>query len=615
MKLALLLHAVCPQIGGVLIRGQKGTAKSTAVRALAELLPPVQGATASAMPAPFVDLPLGATEDRVIGSLDLEAALQTGRPTLQKGLLARAHRGILYVDEINLLDDYLIDGVLDVAASGINLIEREGLSAWHEAAFVLVGTMNPEEGDLRPQLLDRFGLAVDVEAEQDLETRKLLLRRREAFDLHPAGLRAQFEPQTTALRQRIQAARERSEQVRLPAHLLDFIAEICNRHQVAGHRADLTIQTAARAHAAWQGRLEVEAADVMTVAPMALRHRMRTSEPAEMPPPPQEGAADEAPPEEPEPQNQTQPDDADDGTEAEEPPAGNVPPPPLDPSGDDVQPAGDPFPVRRWQQNDLRNLRKGSGRRNRTRSATRQGRYIKSTFRMRDNDLALDATLRAAAPFQRARRERNPNGLAVQVERSDQRGRVREKRVGSFLLFAVDASGSMGARKRMTETKSAILSLLLDAYQKRDRVALISFRGRNSELVLPPTNSVDLAARLLGTLPVGGRTPLASALVEIDTTLTRALRREPTLLPLVVLLTDGRANAGLADRYRPHEEALLLAGHLGQRFSQARFVVVDTEPPGLLRLGLAVKIAEALGAEYFQTADLKAEQLIAITRT
>lgn len=642
MKLALLLHAVCPEIGGVLIRGQKGTAKSTAVRALSELLPKVRFADGREAVAPFVDLPLGATEDRVVGSIDLEAALRLGKPQLQPGLLARADKGILYVDEVNLLDDHLVDSVLDVAESGVNLIEREGLSAWHESRFVLVGTMNPEEGDLRPQLLDRFGLAVEVQGELDLQARKRLLLEREAFDADPVSFRKEREAETIALRNKILDARKRLAETVVPKHLLGFIAEICSRHHVAGHRADITIQRAATALAAWQGRTEVLAEDISKVSPMALLHRMRNSEPPEMPPPPpeppqNENESEEDPSPNEEPQSEESEPQETSGQESNEaplsPPQGSEDDEEQDSQEEEeesetqnettqsganqemIQPAGEPFKVKRFEQDDLRNLRSGSGRRNRTRSATRQGRYIKSSFRLKNNDLAIDATLRAAAPYQKARKEKSDTEMAVIIDGADKRGRIREKRIGSFLLFAVDASGSMGAQKRMSETKSAILSLLLDAYQKRDKVAMIAFRGRESSVILPPTSSIELAAKLLEELPVGGRTPLTAALVDIEKTLEKALRKEPSLMPMVLLLTDGRANAGLGTQHRPHEEALLMAARLADRFEQTRFVVVDTEPPGVVRLGLAGKVAQAMRAEHFQTNELRAEDLVAISQT
>ncbi|NWF78810.1 MAG: ATP-binding protein, partial [Chloroflexi bacterium] len=276
MKLALQLLVIDPAIGGVLIRGGKGTAKSTAVRALHGLLPEL----------PLVTLPLNATEEMLLGGLDWGAALQSGARRLQPGLLARAHGGILYVDEVNLLDDHLVDVVLDAVASGRQVVEREGVSAAHAARVALVGTMNPEEGELRPQLLDRFGLCVEVAAEEDVNVRVEVLERREQFDRDPAAFQRQFHAQEAGLRTRLLTARERLGVVSLPPSLRAFIAELCAQRQVAGHRADLVIQRAAAALAACEGRYAVALADIEQVAPLVLRHRQRDAVPEPPPPPP-----------------------------------------------------------------------------------------------------------------------------------------------------------------------------------------------------------------------------------------------------------------------------------------------------------------------------------------
>jgi magnesium chelatase subunit D len=620
MKLALLLTAVNPAIGGVVIRGQKGTAKSTAARALNLLLPP----GGDGAPPPFVDLPLGATEDMVIGSLDLEAAIHDGRARFQPGLLARAHGGILYIDEVNLLDDHLVDSILDAAESGENRVEREGQSRRHPARFTLIGTMNPEEGELRPQFLDRFGLAVSIEGEADPALRVDLLRRREAFDADPEVFAARFGLEQATLSLRLTEARRRLPEVAVPPRLIAFVAEICQRNHVAGHRADIVLDRAARAHAAWQGRTEVTADDILEVAPLVLLHRMRGATPDMPPPPPpqdddtdgegkepSENSANEEsqPPPEPDPPEPDSVGEEEDAAAAPPQDSGATPPPP-----DHISPVAPPFKVRRLEQDSGDQiLRTGSGRRSRTRSATRQGRYVKSTERRERDDLALDATIRAAAPHQRHRRAESERALAIHIHPSDIREKVRERRVGNLLLFAVDGSGSMGAQKRMAEAKAAIMSLLLDAYQKRDRVAMVVFRGLKAELVLPPTGSVERAARLLADLPTGGRTPLSSGLSEIACLLDQARRRDPHVLPLVVVLTDGRANAGLGTN-PPHEEAIEIAGALRDRHPQARFVVVDTEASSVVRLELAHKLAAALGANYFKTDDLRAEDLVTLAK-
>ncbi len=638
MKLALLLNAVNPAIGGVVVRGEKGTAKSTAARGLRELLP----ARADGKLPAFVDFPLGATEDMVIGSIDFEGAIRDGAVRFQPGILARAHEGVLYIDEVNLLDDHLVDSILDAAESGENIVEREGQSLRHPARFILVGTMNPEEGELRPQLLDRFGLAVSIVGERDAALRVELLKRREAFDADPEAFRAAYQEAEGALGQRIADARERLPEVAIARHLLGFIAEICTRNHVAGHRADIVIARAACAFAAWEGRSDVNADDILKVAPMALLHRMRAGAPDMPPPPPPETEA------QPEEENQEEenadtqgeqsPEEApleeaspppDEDTAAETSPPSDAPPDApddgkaaqdagADDSSDEVQEVGQTFSVRqirRAVKDQI--LRTGSGRRSRTRSASKQGRYIKSTARRQGrNDLALDATLRAAAPYQKARRENadgQGQGMAVLIEVDDIREKIRERRIGNFLLFVVDGSGSMGAQRRMVETKAAIMSLLLDAYQKRDKVAMVIFRGRTAEVVLPPTNSVERAARLLADLPIGGRTPLAAGLAEAAGVLRRVLRKEPNIMPLVIVMTDGRANAALGEGVA-RDEALRIALALRERFETTQFVVVDTEAPGVVRLELARQLAGVLGASYFKVEDLRAEDLVSIAK-
>ena len=641
MKLALLLNAVNPAIGGVVVRGEKGTAKSTAARGLRELLP----ARADGNLPAFVDFPLGATEDMVIGSIDFEGAIRDGAVRFQPGILARAHEGVLYIDEVNLLDDHLVDSILDAAESGENIVEREGQSLRHPARFILVGTMNPEEGELRPQLLDRFGLAVSIVGEHDAALRVELLKRREAFDADPEAFRAAYQEAEGTLGQRIVDARERLPEVAIARHLLGFIAEICTRNHVAGHRADIVIARAACAFAAWEGRSDVNADDILKVAPMALLHRMRAGAPDMPPPPPppppetaaqpeeenqEEQNADtqsEQSPEEAPPEEASPPPDED--TSAETSPPSDAPPDApddgkaaqdagADDSSDEVQEVGQTFSVRqirRAVKDQI--LRTGSGRRSRTRSASKQGRYIKSTARRQGrNDLALDATLRAAAPYQKVRRanaDDQGQGMAVLVEMDDIREKIRERRIGNFLLFVVDGSGSMGAQRRMVETKAAIMSLLLDAYQKRDKVAMVIFRGRTAEVVLPPTNSVERAARLLADLPIGGRTPLAAGLVEAAGVLRRVLRKEPNIMPLVIVMTDGRANAALGEGV-PRDEALRIALALHERFETTQFVVVDTEAPGVVRLELARQLAGVLGASYFKVEDLRAEDLVSIAK-
>jgi magnesium chelatase subunit D len=651
MKLALLLNAIDPMISGVLIRGQKGTAKSTAVRGLARLLPAqsvVRGClcgcdpsqpenfcpnclclsdTGSNLPStqrdtPVIELPLNATEDMVLGSFDFEKALQNGVRVFQPGLLAKAHRGFLYVDEVNLLVDHLVDVIMDAAGSGVNVVEREGVSFQHASRFALVGTMNPEEGELRPQLLDRFGLCVAVEGEQDIEARVQLLEQREKFDADQAALADSCRTESQSISKAIAAAGNALAEVVIERHIRSFISNLCLENNVAGHRADLVLRRTARALAAYEGRAKVSEEDVARVAPMVFLHRRREAQSPPSPPPPQsqpqpdqdnprddetsDSQDSQPPPRQSDwnrnPENQVSPDNSDsDQTNTAD----------MGAEQDAVFAIGDTFKVRGIQSAQDRKLRTGSGRRSASRSATRRGRYSRSAMSGANNDLALDATLRAAAVHQVHRPERC--GIALAIERVDWRFKIRETRMSNFLLFVVDASGSMGAQARMVAVKGAVMSLLLDAYQKRDKIAMISFRGDDAELILPPTSSIETSARLLAELPVGGRTPLAEGIKIAQQELLRQLRREPECKPIALLVTDGKANSSQAgDSPWPH--ALRCAALAGAD-QRVRWVVVDTEPKSGMSLGLARQLAGSLNAEYFETEKLKARELIDLVRS
>lgn len=651
LKKALILNAVNPAVGGVLIRGEKGTAKSTAVRSLAVLLPEikvVEGCPfscdpdnptelcphcrelASPLPVayrriPVVTLPLNATEDRVVGSLDFEKAVKTGERRFHPGVLAKAHRGILYVDEINLLDDYIADLILDAAASGVNRVEREGISFSHPSRFILVGTMNPEEGDIRPQLLDRFGLCVEVHGELDLERRVEVMSLREEFDSDPEGFTKRFEEANRAVAWSIITAREILPRVKVTDSIRKFISHLCIENGVAGHRADIVMEQAAKALAALKRRPYVTTEDVEEIAPMVLIHRRREAAPPPPPPSPpsrpekdhQEDRSDRKPDSETqrEPLKSTVELDASETGEPEDRPE----------KGENEQERvnyervlervfeiGETFRVKKISPPKDRMLRRGSGRRSKTRTAQKQGRYVRSSIRGNGSDVALDATLRAAAPYQ-IRRRGSPGELAVHLTSQDLRYRIREKRIGNFLLFVVDASGSMGAQGRMAAAKGAIMSLLVDAYQKRDRVAMVSFRQKEAEIKLPPTSSVELAAKLLRELPVGGRTPLSAGLIKAYQVIRSALLKDPSLRPIAIIITDGKANVALSEGKKPLEEAFFMA----RRFAadpRIYPIVIDTEKSGMVQFGLARKLAAVMEAPYFRIEDLKAENLVEIVK-
>jgi len=627
LKTALLVIAIDPTIGGVLIHGEKGTAKSTAARALAALLPQIrlvsgcpfhcdpdapwdecphcnEGASGlnpearrgaagvnsearevAEMPVPFVDLPLGATEDRVLGTLDFERALREGRRAFQPGLLAAAHRGILYIDEVNLLADHLVDVLLDAAAMGVNTVQREGVAFRHPARFLLIGTMNPEEGNLRPQLLDRFGLAVQVAGPRDPNLRAEVVRRRLAFESDPTAFAARWADEQNALRQRILVGRELLPRINLDDGLLTLLTRLCCELDVDGLRADIVLHKTACALAALDGRMRVHVEDIRTAAELVLPHRHRRR-PFEHPEQEREQLHEvfsklEAQPEQ----------DRDrQGTEQ-----GPLP--------------GSRGSDRIFSPNSIENIRKievlatargEQGRRNRSASGER-GPYVRAVPDEAPRDLAIDTTLRAAA-----RHGLQADG-SMTIARSDLHRKERAGRNGTLILFVVDASGSMAARQRMAAVKGAVLALLQSAYEQRDEVGVLVFRGLNAEVLLPPTRGIDRAEEALHLLPTGGRTPLAHALVLARETIRQSQRSTPGRLVLLVLLSDGKANVSLPEAPGdPWQQALQAARDLAADGIPA--LVLDSDA-GFVRMGRAQQLAQALGAEYLPLEKLSAETL------
>ena len=637
MQLALILNAVSPAIGGVLVRGEKGTAKSTAVRGLAALLPEVSivagcrfGCDPSAVepgcpdgphtnvmvsvhPARLVELPVGASEDRVVGSLDLEKALSEGVRAFEPGLLAGAHRGILYVDEVNLLADHLVDVLLDAAAMGRNHVERDSVSVSHPARFVLIGSMNPEEGELRPQLLDRFGLTVDVTASRDPQTRVEVVRRRLAADADPTAFAERWAAAERDLASQIVIARALLPEVRLPDSALRQIAEVCAAFDVDGMRADIVTARAAAAHAAWQGRTVVTSEDVRAAALLALPHRKRRN-PFDEPGLDTEAldeALDRAS------QNEPEPDPGGGGG----PSGGGQPSPEPEPAPQEPNPSNEtssqnPSNETSSQESNssptqpqtaptghagrprlIRGVGKAAGTPGRRSSArTGRGRTVGTLpANATTGAIHLPATLAAATPFQT---DRGRKSGRILLATTDLRRAERRGKEGNLVLFVVDASGSMAARARMTEVKGAVLGLLMDAYQRRDKVGLITFRDKDAELVLPPTSSVENAARRLDAIQTGGRTPLAAGLARAVQVINTERMRDPLRRPLVLLITDGRADSASATR-----AGAGLRGH--------HVVVVDCER-GPVKLRLAERLAIDLGADYLRLDDVTTEPLTGI---
>ena len=529
LKMALLLGAVDWRLG-VLLRGDKGAGKTTTARALAELLP---------KPARFVNLPIGVTEDRLLGGVDLASVLK-GEAALRHGLLAEANGGVLYVDEVNLLPDHLADVLLDAAATGVSTVEREGFSAVQEARFVLMGSMNPEEGSLRPQLLDRFALVVDVSVSGVVAERREVVERRIAYDLSPEKFADRWADEQVHLQQQIVAARSRLPLVQLSSAMLDRISTIVCELGVVSLRADLAIARASCAQAALLGCEAVLEEHVDAVLPLALAHR------AGRPPRPQG-----APPQSQMQRSETSPQAGEEGGATRERQFSSQP----------VK-----APELRWSADN------GASGANGARRGVDPGPVVRSRKTERPDELdvrasVLEAVMQTGEP---------------KLRLQDMYERVREPLVGARFLFVVDSSGSHAAQSRMRVVKGAVAGLVERSLRRRDEVAVIVFRGESAEVLVEPTNDAATVLAALEYLPTGGRTPLAHALEIAEQLVT-----PDTLL---VLITDGRANVPTRS-----EDAWADALHAAGRIRCAA-LVVDTEP-GDHALGRAGELAEAMRAE------------------
>jgi magnesium chelatase subunit D len=666
MKLALCLNAVHPGVGGVLIRGERGTGKSTAVRALARLLPEqhvVVGChfgcdpderehlcvdcrdrlSGGEEPLPrsrrrmrVVELPINASEDRVVGTIDLEAALKEGTRRFEPGVLAEANRNILYVDEVNLLDDHIVDVLLDAAAMGVNVVEREGVSVVHPARFILVGTMNPEEGELRPQLLDRFGLCVDVEGIRDPDERIEIAERDAAFRSGDETFSARFEADDDGLASRLQEAIRAFPEVTLGRGHARLISAICMEAGVHGHRADVVTEQTARALAALRQRGSPTRGDVYDAAELALAHRARgpVRREQEEASPGEEGERRETGDQQQEHGESSQPSSADAEQQADADQEASQSDSGQQAAGSDEGVASggasgaeaspeatDLFAVRKIELPRKRAPRKQAGKRAATKSTDRRGRYVRAQTQEKVTDLAVDATVRAAAPHQAGRGRQV--GERMRLEQRDLHQKVRERKVGNLIVFIVDASASMDAEQRMTATKGAILSLLQDAYVRRDRVAVVVFKNRSAEVVLRPTSSVSLAQRRLERLSVGGTTPLTHGLMAGYTVVKTELSRDPSTRPLLVLISDGRGNISMF-KEEPLVEAQKVAALINSEKIEA--LVIDSARdfshlPSVQHLArvapmyqtyainACADLADRMGARYYGLYDLSREEI------
>jgi len=579
-KLALILNAIEPACGGILLTGKKGTGKSTLLKAFKDI--------ADSLDIPFIEVPMNVTEEALLGGIDIEETIRKGKRIYQRGLFCKANKGALVIEDINLFPNDILSLIFEVQSREENIIEREGIALKEPSKFVILATMNPEEADFSSHFLDRFGMCVIMDEVKDKEKRKEIIK------LNLGYLKQNNDNEII---KKILKSRDFIKKVKVSDEIKEYIAELTLKEAVSGHRAELFLMYASKAYAAYLEEKEVKKEHVDAVAPFVLIHRKRLIE-------------------NPQTEEQKQHNERERNSENKEnkpkntsssqfPEQGNLQERPSS-EKEEVFSVGDSFKVKRILLKRDRILREAFGRRTKTKIKGRGGRFVRSLIQKRD-DIAISSTVRAAAPFQSIRGRKDH----LIIKEQDLRYKEKERKMRHTVIFLVDGSGSMGVEQRMIQTKGAILSLLMDCYQKRDKVAMIVFRKDRAETILPPTASHELALKRLKEIPTGGKTPLSAGLMEAYKLIRLLKIKEPENRFLVLLITDGKANVSL--RGKNTLEELQRICFMLKDFPFVDFIIIDTEnKKGFMKIDLALRIAQWLGGRYFLMEKIKSENLIGI---
>ncbi|WP_339123546.1 VWA domain-containing protein [Fusobacterium nucleatum] len=608
IKKALLLNIINEKIGGVLISGEKGSAKSTLVRGLEKILTDKK----------VINLPLNITEDNLVGSIDIEKTLKTGKKVFQEGILKKCHNNILYIDEINLLGESIISTILEVISREKNYIEREGISFSHDCKFILIGTMNPEEGDLRAGLLDKFGLYVNAEGSKDILERINIIKKRLEFEKNPIEFSEKYSEDEELLREKIFSAKEKFKKIKVSEQIMNIAIKFIEEANCLGNRAEIILIETAKSIAALDKRTYLNIDDLKEAATFVLPHRMNVKNkalPNEANNKHNDNTDNDSH------QTNTQTDNSMNNSESAQETENNSQDNNIQKNENKDNDSLENFSEEEFDIGEIYKIknifldntkdkfkRKGTGKRCKTKSSSLQGRYIKSSIpRGKIRDFALDASIRAAAPYQL---KKDDNSLMINIKKEHIRIKQREKRTGISILFAVDSSGSMGVKKRMEAVKGAVMSLLKNAYEKRDKVGMLSFRRNRAEELLPFTRSIDLAQKKLEKLSTGGKTPLSEGLLKAYNIIKTEMKRNKEVIPVLILLSDGKANFSFSGK-DPVIESLEIAEKIKKE--KIKCIVIDTEE-GFIKLEMARTLSEAIEGDYYRLDNIKSEDLIQLVK-